>query len=182
MSHFWHEISRNWQAILTLIVSVAVAFISWLQCRTAMRQWETAAKQSETAKKQWETAEKQAETARNKLRLDLFERRITVYDALMTIAAIAVAKGDVTLEQRQTCATATKGAEFLFNKEIDDYCLQFLQEAAVFSLDKNWIGHMQATGADNPDIVANYGNRALWFNTQIDEMPKRFAEFLRVEG
>jgi hypothetical protein len=71
MSHCWHEFLGNWQAIVPLIVSVAVVFISWLQ-------WQTATKQSETAKKQWETAEKQAETARNRLRLDLFERRITV--------------------------------------------------------------------------------------------------------
>lgn len=54
MSHFWHEISRNWQALLTLIVSVTVVLISWLQCRTAKRQWETAVRQSETAKKQWD--------------------------------------------------------------------------------------------------------------------------------
>jgi hypothetical protein len=39
MSHFWHEISRNWQAIFTLIVSVAVGLISWLLWRTAKRQW-----------------------------------------------------------------------------------------------------------------------------------------------
>jgi hypothetical protein len=120
MMHFWHEVSRNWQAILTLIVSVAVALISWLQWRTAKNQWRTATKQSETANKQWQTAEKQAETAKNKLRLELFERRIAVFDALMTMAAIAVAKGDVTPEQRRTCGIATKGAEFLFNKEIDD--------------------------------------------------------------
>ena len=88
MSHFWHEISRNWQAILTPIVSVAVGLISWLQWRTAKRQWET--------------AEKQAETAKNRLRFDLFERRIAVYDALMTLAPIAIAKGDVTLEQQRT--------------------------------------------------------------------------------
>jgi|SRR5271166_634155 len=71
MDHFWHEISKNWQAILTLVVSVAVAFISLLQWRTAKQQWQTSEKQSETAKQQWQTADKQAETAKNKLRLDL---------------------------------------------------------------------------------------------------------------
>lgn len=134
MSHFWHEISPYWQAILTLVVSVAVAFISWLH-------WQTAKKQSETAKKQLQTAEKQAETARNKLRLELFERRIAVYEALMQLAAIAVGKGDITSEQHRTCAIATKGAEFLV-----------------------W----------RSSVVVQH--------TQIDEMPKRFAEFLKIEG
>lgn len=183
MRHFWHEVSRNWQAILTLIVSFAVALISWLQWRTAKNQWQTATKQSETAKKQWETAEKQAQTAKNRLRLDLFERRITVYDALMTMAAIAIKKGDVTPEQRGVCAIATKGAEFLFNKEIDHYCVRLLQEAIPLHLEKVLIDQIKdAGGEQNPQTVASYRDRMLWFNTQFDEMPKRFAEFLKIEG
>jgi hypothetical protein len=126
MSLFWHEISPYWQAILTLVVSVAVAFISWLQ-------WQTATKQSETAKKQWETAERQAATARNRLRLDLFKRRIKVYDALIAIAAAAYINGHITPEEQNTCGNAIQGAEFLFNKEIDDYCSLLLQKASVLA-------------------------------------------------
>jgi hypothetical protein len=181
MSHFWHEFSRNWQGILTIVVSAAAGFISWLQWRTAKRQGETAVTQSETAKKQWETAEKQAETARNRLRLDLFERRIAVYDALMKMAAIAVADGDITHEQRRTCAIATKGAEFLFNKEILDYCDQLIREAVNLGLEKHRIDQFKFTGI-NSQTETSYSNRLLWFNTQIDEMPKRFAEFLKIEG
>jgi hypothetical protein len=179
MSHCWHEISQNWQAILTLIVSVAVAFISWLQWRTAKNQWRTATKQAETAKKQWETAEKQAETAKNRLRLDLFERRIAVYDALMTMAAIAGGNGDVTLEQRRTCGIATKGAVFLFNKEIDNYCVRLLAEATTLNLEKHLI---DVGGEQNRQTIERHSERVLWFNTQFDEMPKRFAEFLKVDG
>jgi hypothetical protein len=183
MSHFWHEFLRDLQAILPLIISVAVVLISWLQWRTAKGQWETAVIQSETAKKQWETAEKQAETARNRLRIDLFERRITVCDALMTLAAIAVAEGDVNPEQRRTCAIATKGAEFLFNEEIDNYCLQLVREAVTLGLEKYRIDQMKNVAAkQNSQAEASYSDRLLWFNTQIDEMPKRFAEFLKVEG
>jgi hypothetical protein len=183
MSDFWPEISRNWQAILTLVVSATAAFISWLQWRTAKRQRETAVKQSETAKKQWETAEKQAETARNRLRLDLFERRFTVYEALMTMAAIAAQKGDVTLEERRTCAIATKGAEFLFNKEIDDYCLKLGKEATLLGLDNHHIDQLKFTGAKQYlEAEVGKSERMIWFNTQIDEMPKRFAEFLKIEG
>jgi hypothetical protein len=183
MGLFWHEISRNWQAILTLIVSVAVAFISWLQWRTAKQQWRTSEKQSETAKQQSQTADKQAETAKNKLRLDLFDRRIVVYDALMDLAAIAIIKGDVTPEQRRKCAIATKGAEFLFNKEIDNYCLQFLKEAGALNLEKVLLDQFKETGAEpNQQTISSYGDRVLWFNAQVDEIPKRFAEFLKIEG
>jgi hypothetical protein len=180
---FWHEVSPYWQAILTLVFSAAAAFISWLQWRTAKNQWRTATKQAETAAKQWETAEKQAETARNRLRLDLFERRFTVYEALMVMAAIAAQKGEVTSEERRTCAIATKGAEFLFNKEIDDYCLKLGREATLLGLDNHHINQLKSTGAKQYlEAEVSKGERMIWFNTQIDEMPKRFAEFLKIEG
>jgi hypothetical protein len=82
-----------------------------LQLRTAQKQGQTAERQSEAAKQQSQTAEKQAETARNKLRLDLFDRRIVVYDALMKLTKFATENGDVTEEDRRECAIATKGVE-----------------------------------------------------------------------
>jgi hypothetical protein len=39
-----------------------------------------------------------------------------------------------------------------------------------------------AAAKENPQTVDSYGDRLLWINTQIDEMPKRFAEFLKIEG
>jgi cell division septum initiation protein DivIVA len=162
MSLFWHEISPYWQAILTLIVSVAVAFISWLQ---------------------WQTAEKQSETARNRLRLDLFERRIKVYDAWMTMAAIAAQKGDITREEQQICSVATKGAEFLFNKEIDNYCQQLLGEAVTIGVQKYRIDQIKKSGTEQePQAEVRHNECRIWFNQQFNEMPKRFAEFLKVEG
>ena len=49
----------------------------------------------------------------------------------MAMAAIAALKGEATSEERRTCAIATRGAEFLFNKEIDDYCLKLGKEATL---------------------------------------------------
>jgi hypothetical protein len=168
--------SQYWQAILTLVFSAVAVLISCLQ-------WKTARKQSETAKKQSETAEKLAQTAKNKLRLELFERRYAVYDALMTMAVIVVGKGDVTFEQRRTCAIATKGAEFLFNKEIDDYCLELVRKAETLNLKKYQMDQSKIAGGEmNPETIESYGDCVLWFNRQVDEMPKRFAEFLKIEG
>jgi hypothetical protein len=69
-----------------------------------------------------------------------FERQITVYDAMMAMAVVAIEKGDVTPEERRTCGIATKGPEFLFNKEIDTYCLLLLQEAVALGSEKYLTG------------------------------------------
>ena len=101
----------------------------------------------------------------------------------MAMAAIAAQKGEVTSEERRTCAIATKGAEFLFNKEIDDYCLKLGKEATLLGLDNHHINQLKSTGAKQYlEAEVSKGERMIWFNTQIDEMPKRFAEFLKIEG
>ena len=116
--HAWQEITKNWQPLSALAVSVVAVFVTWLQWKTA--------------KKQWQAADKQTQTAKNQLRLALFERQFVVYEGLMRKIGIATRTDDVTHEQRQECAIATKRAEFLFNKEIDDYCLLLLREAVPF--------------------------------------------------
>jgi hypothetical protein len=173
MFHFWHEISKNWQAILTLVVSTAVGFISWLQWQTAKKQAKIAEKQAETAGKQWQTAEKQAWTANNKLRLDLFERRIVVYDALMRMTWIAVETGDVSDEERLKCAIATKGAEFLFDKNIDNYSELQLNQASDLH---GWYQPSKQEGRE-----ANHSELRQWFRQQWQEMPRRFSAYLTIE-
>ena len=169
MAHFWHEISKYWQAIVLAIVSAVGVLISWLQ-------WGT-------AKKQRQTAERQARTARNKLRLDLFERRFSVFEALMRLAQIAVAKADVPDEERQRCAIATKGALFLFDADIQNYCDNLIKEALTLQAAKMIIDTKQGAGSEQYERTLKVHSEGVkWFSEQIDEIPKRFAKFLKLEG
>ena len=70
-------------------------------------------------------------TAKNKLRLDLFDRRFPVFEATMRLAEIVVTKGDIPLEEVHKFAFTTKGVEFLFNRELQDYCDDQLHKEAL---------------------------------------------------
>ncbi len=72
------------------------------------------------AYRQWRTAQQQAETARNKLKHDLFERRLKVYDALRESAQYAfTARPNENAEQR--VAGNLKEIRWLFGKPFHDF-------------------------------------------------------------
>jgi hypothetical protein len=70
------------------------------------------------AHRQKEIAKQQAETARNKLRLELFDRRLPIYEAAMILADRIVRKGDISFEETQEFGMVTKSVRFLFNQEL----------------------------------------------------------------
>ncbi|KZE52985.1 hypothetical protein AVW14_09790 [Stenotrophomonas maltophilia] len=53
---------------------------------TALGQIGVAVAVGYVAYRQWRTAQQQASTARNKLQLDLFDRRLAVYEAVRSVA------------------------------------------------------------------------------------------------
>jgi hypothetical protein len=68
-------------------------------------------------------------TNKNKLRLDLFDRRWAVFEAAMRMAAVAVHKPKVTSDDLREFEIASKGARFLFDQNLEDYCNKLRTEA-----------------------------------------------------
>jgi hypothetical protein len=104
-----------------LIVSIGSLFL------TGVVAWNTL----RIAHQQKEIAEQQALTARNKLRLDLFDRRLPIYEAAMILADTVVRKGDISFEETQEFRMATKSVRFLFNQELHDYCDELRKQAMM---------------------------------------------------
>jgi hypothetical protein len=123
----------------------------------------------------------QAEIARNKLRLDLFDRRWVVFEAVMKLASIVLEKADIRYEQIRDFSIATKGVQFLFDQKLYDYCSELRKEAlAVMAGNKEM--EPLAVGEKRTKIAAYLNQRLLWFSDQLDEIPKRFAPFLKIRG
>ncbi len=66
---------------------------------------------------------RQWKTANDKLRLDLFEKRWRVYDAVKVILNKAAIEGQFTRDDLATFARGIEGAEFLFDGQIRDILL-----------------------------------------------------------
>lgn len=166
--HFWHQISKNWQIVAPLFVSIVLAFITVLQWLVA--------------RKQWQAAEKQAQVAKTELRLTVFDRRIVIRDALLRMVLIATSTDDVTDEQRQACARGTKDAEFLFDKGIDDYCRLLLEKAVEFHRQKDLMRLNQDPESEKAKWrQKDHDERVQWWFEQEQEIPRRFYPFLKFE-
>jgi hypothetical protein len=57
-------------------------------------------------------------TAKRKLRLDVFDRRLPVFEATMRLTEIVVSKEKFTLEEIQEFKFATKSVQFLFDQQM----------------------------------------------------------------
>jgi hypothetical protein len=121
-------------------------------------------------------------TNKNKLRLDLFDRRWAVFDAAMKLAEIISIRGNLTFEEVYEFGFATRGVQFLFNQELQDYCHNELyKEALAIRTGKQKIDSL-TEGEERDHSTILLQDRIAWFNDQRKEIPKRFAPFLKIRG
>lgn len=120
-------------------------------------------------------------TAKNKLRLDIFDRRYPVFEAALKLVSIAVQKGDVPDEARREFVIATRGAQFLFDQKLQDYCDALAKEAINVRVGEQMMDSLPL-GDRRTKSAEAWAERMKWFTEQVDEIPKRFAPFLKIRG
>lgn len=123
----------------------------------------------------------QWQTAKNKLRLDIFDRRYPVFEAALKLVSIAVQKGDVPDEARRGFVIATRGVQFLFDQKLQDYCGTLAKEAINVRFGEKMMDVLPV-GNQRRQTAEAWEERMKWFTKQMDEIPKRFAPFLRIRG
>jgi hypothetical protein len=117
-------------------------------------------------------AHQQSLTNRNQLRFHLFDKRFAVYKAAMTLVTVVMVK-DITGEEVHEFEEAAGSALFLFGddgKKLQDCCDQMRNKALALLADQ----------ITNPE--SERGELVRWFSKQFEEIPKLFAESLKVTG
>jgi len=84
------------QYVWVLAPTVVAVVVGLIAARIAYKQWRTAA---------------------DRLRLDLYEKRLAVYDAIRSLLSTVTLQGQVTVEDLGKFHTGVRGAEFLFYGE-----------------------------------------------------------------
>jgi hypothetical protein len=99
--HDWYQSLKDFSAPLIAIVALIVtAYFAW---------------------RQWQTAHEQWKIAQQRVVLDLFERRMGIYEDLRTAIAKVNASGNTTEDVVFEFLKAKERVRFLFGKEIQDY-------------------------------------------------------------
>lgn len=77
--------------------------------------------QAEIGKKQAATAALAMDTARTKLRLDLFDKRLAVYEAVNKVIEAASAKGALDAQDQAEYLLGIRAAPWLFDEDVNSY-------------------------------------------------------------
>jgi hypothetical protein len=125
-------------------------------------------------------AYQQWRTANSKLNLDLFDKRLVVYNAAMTFATSIVTNGAVAREDIVHFSRETRDSEFLFDTIIRERLMQLRKEAMRLQLAEQTRSGPAPEGEMQKTIASKWEQILPWFDSQIGELPKMFGPYLRV--
>ena len=145
----------HWTAYLTALVVPVLALVG---AGIAYRQWRT---------------------AQNKLKLDLFDRRMLVYQAVLDTLGYVAAHGSISREQQVAYLSGIQTVKWLFGPEIDTYLRRTLWEKIV-NLELHWTMVYQAP-ADHPERGAHIQSKAdtlKWLMAQYSVLDEMCAKYM----
>lgn len=116
----YEQIFRMVSYVATPIVAIAAASIAW-------RQFGIAKQQAEIASRQAEIARQQAKVNERKVEVDLYDRRLKVYEEVRRVLGVAMRKSDVPVEDFLQFSAGIADADFLFGDDVVEY-LKVLRE------------------------------------------------------
>ncbi len=125
---------------------------------------------------------RQWRTAQNKLKLDLFENRLEIFEATQTAIASVHTKGGPSHSAVLSFAAATASARWLFNKQIADYLHQELgkrlDELRILGEELDELG----PDDDRRGLVDQRAEQRKWITKQFPIIEEMFSPFLSIKG
>jgi hypothetical protein len=143
-----------WTTVLSALLTPIVAIFGiWI----AYRQWRT---------------------AQNKLKLDLFDRRLAIYEAVQRYLGGVMVSGKTSNEAEFIMLRETRGAKWLLNADIDHYLSKTLWERATklncLQSELEGLG----VGAERSTNVTESRDIKEWMRKQHSVLDEKFAPFL----
>ncbi len=144
----------HWTAYLTAFMTVFIAaFGAWI----AFQQWRT---------------------AQDKLRLDLFERRMVIYDAARKALGKIFTHGEITPLEETEFLVGVMGSKWLFGKDIHEYLhKEFWEKLAENHMYVAMLDGLP-TGAERTSLANKKAELRKWFTAQSDRMDALFLPYL----
>lgn len=124
---------------------------------------------------------RQWRTAQNKLKLDLFERRFSVYDAARRLLASIMTSGKAKDEETFKFLSGTREAKWLLNADIAEYLDKQIYHKAIDlqTLDAELEG--VPVGEERSANVRKQSEIKTWMLKQYEVLDEKFTPFLKLE-
>jgi hypothetical protein len=117
-----------------------------------------------------------------KLRQDLYDRRLSLYNAVAEFLAHVMQEG--TADQTQLIALLQKTREsyFLFGKEVSDYVTDLYKKGVDLQSYERQLNHTNLPiGGERTRLAEQKGELLKWFGDQFDVIQPMFAKKLSLQ-
>jgi hypothetical protein len=150
-------VEPHWTAYVTALLTPVIAILG---AYIAIQQWYT---------------------AQNKLRLDLFEKRFSVYNAARNLIGSIVTSGKAKDDELFKYLTGTREAKWLFNVDVANYLEQRLYRPALDlqCLDAELEG--LPVGEERTKNVSRQAAIKIAINKEFDGLDRVFSPFLQLK-
>ena len=147
----------HWTAYISALTLPAIAVVASL---IAYRQWRT---------------------AQNKLKLDLFEKRMLVYQASRDMLGFVATRGKITTEEQIKYITGIQTAKWLFGVDVGTYLEKTLWEKIVdLELHQTMIYDGDRDDPDRQKHVQSKAETLKWLMKQYTVLDAKCANYLVV--
>jgi hypothetical protein len=120
----------------------------------------------------------QWKTANNKLKFDLFDKRMEIYNRTREFLAKTVREGNGDFSDSLHFLHSVDSAKFLFDKEISEYMRKiYNQSVQLRSLNDDY---KILEGAQKALKIQERGKLFAWFTTQFDELDSKMHKYLAI--
>jgi hypothetical protein len=143
------------QGVLTLMIAGIAVYIAW-------QQWKTNAL---------------------KVRIDLFDRRMKVYEAVQAFLRHVLMKGGAELSSYGELVVAIDTAEFLFDRELTEYLQKFSKEGLNLALacaEYRDSTQSRAADYDHADVVKRKHEALKWLMDQSEPVKTLFRKHMQI--
>ena len=125
-------------------------------------------------------AYRQWRLAQNKFKLDLFDRRLRIYEAARDLLASIMSSGKADDQKMFTILVVGREANWLLNDSIAEYFVKEIYRKAV-DLQMYDAELPGATGEDRTSNIRKQRELKEWFMAQYKVLNEKFTPFLKLE-
>jgi hypothetical protein len=121
-------------------------------------------------------------TNKNKLRNELFDRRMKVFEAFQDFIREVVARGYAETEDIRNLHSVKSNIPFLFDEEIEEYRKSLVDTGLKLRSINRKLSDQSLPKGDKRTELANKDYELnTWFSDQFDESISKFSDYLKIE-
>jgi hypothetical protein len=128
-------------------------------------------------------AYKQHKTDKDKLKLDLYEKRFKVFQAIMELNSKIFRDANISISDLQIFLASTREANFLFDDDIKKFIEELYQKAIRLRFVEERLGDQRLPVGNERTKFANESHEILtWFGEIPRKTEKKFEKYLSLKN